>query len=573
MLSSSCRLVARSCAATSSPSSRARCSCSDLYRARRRRVRLRHRRRRDLVMSRRSRRASSATRCACSSAVSRASAPPPPPPPTLSAAGARWASPALDRPAADGCASTRRAASSDDGRSIGWRGGSFHDLTVDAAPKTVFDASRGSMIGAIFGVDDALWHVAQMRLVGARTALMSDTHYVRPRGNGVGRCKFWHVPAEGGGRSEAARRRGVGARGGAARRSVGHALTARSAAARAFAVHLLSRTSLARRLLVRGLANCHGAHLHRPARRRSRRRRKFPSRFAPADVSSFALVRRADPPGRAALDALNSNLSGISVVGGSPSSSTPPRPSLRSFSPDGVREVVGFARAKSSSVWPRSRSASSTGARRLQTRRRRLQGGANVRPRAVALLALQVDVDAEAQLVLAITLTSSLYAATWRFGAAALSASARSCRNYICRRPYSREPMHAHGGGERRATSARAGLAVARRRPLLLHARTMAPPPRARAPAAAAAAAAAAARARAGPRSALQRLAVPARPRRRRTLIHQVVFSPSGARKYAPDAPLSNDDVAFKYAVPDDSRRTARHARRRRRPKIAAARR
>ena len=36
-------------------------------------------------------------------------------------------------------------------------------------------------------------------------------------------------------------------------------------------------------------------------------------------------------------------------------------------------------------------------------------------------------------------------------------------------------------------------------------------------------------------------------------LIHQVVFSPSGARQYAPDAPLSNDDAVFKYAVPDDS--------------------
>ena len=72
------------------------------------------------------------------------------------------------------------------------------------------------------------------------------------------------------------------------------------------------------------------------------------------------------------------------------------------------------------------------------------------------------------------------------------------------------------------------------------------------APAAAAAAAAAAARARAGPRSALQRLAVPLAAVAI-ALIHQVVFSPSGARQYAPDAPLSNDDAVFKYAVPDDS--------------------
>ena len=70
-----------------------------------------------------------------------------------------------------------------DGRSIGWRGGSFHDLTVDAAPKTVFDASRGSMIGAIFGVDDALCGTLRKCCgwSGLNRFAMSETDFGRPR--------------------------------------------------------------------------------------------------------------------------------------------------------------------------------------------------------------------------------------------------------------------------------------------------------------------------------------------------------------------------------------------------------
>ena len=155
MLSSSCRLVARSCAATSSPSSRARCSCSDFSRTAAAACASATAAAVISWMSRRSRRASSATRCACSSAVS------------SRFRSAAAASSDIERSWREvgfaGVGSTGRRlrfhasrCELSDGRSIGWRGGSFHDLTVDAAPKTVFDASRGSMIGAIFGVDDAL---------------------------------------------------------------------------------------------------------------------------------------------------------------------------------------------------------------------------------------------------------------------------------------------------------------------------------------------------------------------------------------------------------------------------------
>jgi len=99
-------------------------------------------------------------------------------------------------------------------------------LTVDAAPKTVFDASRGSMIGAIFGVDDALCGTLRKCCgwSGLNRFAMSETDFGRPRVCVLGVANFGMYLRRAVRRSEAARRRGGGVRGGAARRSVGHSL-------------------------------------------------------------------------------------------------------------------------------------------------------------------------------------------------------------------------------------------------------------------------------------------------------------------------------------------------------------